>query len=197
MDERFAIPGIAPLLARVRAGDRTALRELVTRYGGGIYSSALARTGNPDAARAIAKETLLDIMETPWAETDDQGYAAWIDKRIERNAAARASSAPAPLPEEKPAQAPPARPLPPRTPQAPPPFEQMWALLEKDVAPAKPPREKKRRAGRAGHTVAGIALCIVILVLLWMILGVLASFGVLPRLPLGYDWFNEAVFPLF
>ena len=155
MDERFDVTGVSALMQRVRTGDKSALRELVSKYGGSIYSNALARTGDPGQARAIAKATLLDILSTPWSESSDGVYASWIDGLIGRNARAldlpkRApdpAPAPAPAPDPAPAPAPAPAPepapvlrrLPPRTTRAtakPPAFEAIWTLLVDEIAPA-------------------------------------------------------------
>lgn len=299
MNEPWTLPGVAALMQRIRSGDRQAQRELITRYGGAIYSAALQSTGDPERARAVAKATLRSILETPWNETGDAPYTRWIGTLVSANAAALPAAAPAATPAAAapaagtaaavPAAIPAVRvqkrsaaascsapsfdtlwpdiadALPPRKPQraaSAPAFDRLWPdiadalpprsapsvrrgravepeqddLFDEMLSPQKPPRgsARKRRAvpdesdadpspygedvpedapasdesfdrtrraprkrRRGLSLLLTVLLALVILILIWGILGLLSGVGVFPPLPLGYDWFNTAIYPLF
>lgn len=244
MDERLDAPGLGALIQRVRAGDGAALRLLVTRYGGSIYADALSRTGDPDRARAVAKATLTDILETPWGGDADAAFALWITRLIERNAMQQqlpAGNAPDAAPAQKPQSVPGADAAARDTREAPP-FDVIWSSLQDAVAPEPartdeasqdranlrelwydgaedaaqraaaqeeitdeafddPPAEaeprRRKRGASPGSVLLSIILILIIIALTWGILGVLSDIGVLPPLPLGYEWFNENIYPVF
>lgn len=54
-----------------------------------------------------------------------------------------------------------------------------------------------RRRTSFGRVLSTIFLILLILLLLWAIAGILMSINLLPRLDLGYAWFNRVCFPLF
>ena len=71
---------------------------------------------------------------------------------------------------------------------------------------AEPPqqnRRKKRRQQpeygkkRRGGVLTTILLVLFLLLFVWLLLGILMDFSILPRFNLGYHWFNETIFPLF
>jgi hypothetical protein len=52
-------------------------------------------------------------------------------------------------------------------------------------------------AGKSSGAFSIVALSVTALLLLWVLVGLLGSLGILPELPLGYAWFNQTLFPLF
>lgn len=52
-------------------------------------------------------------------------------------------------------------------------------------------------AGKSSGAFSIAALSVTALLLLWVLVGLLGSLGILPELPLGYAWFNQTLFPLF
>ena len=51
--------------------------------------------------------------------------------------------------------------------------------------------------GKSSGAFSIAALSVTALALLWVLVGLLGSLGILPELPLGYAWFNQTLFPLF
>ncbi len=51
--------------------------------------------------------------------------------------------------------------------------------------------------GKSSGAFSIAALSVTALLLLWVLVGLLGSLGILPELPLGYAWFNQTLFPLF
>ena len=50
---------------------------------------------------------------------------------------------------------------------------------------------------RAGGALSVVILSLTALALLWVLVGLLGTLGILPQWPLGYAWFNQTLFPLF
>ncbi len=50
---------------------------------------------------------------------------------------------------------------------------------------------------RTGGAFSVILLSLTALALLWVLVGLLGTLGILPQWPLGYAWFNQTLFPLF
>jgi RNA polymerase sigma factor (sigma-70 family) len=55
-------PAAASLLRRIREGDAAAEEELVARFERRVHLIALARIGDPEAARDLAQESLLGVL---------------------------------------------------------------------------------------------------------------------------------------
>lgn len=60
---------------------------------------------------------------------------------------------------------------------------------EEDEAAALP--------ARTGGVFSVVLLSLTALALLWVLVGLLGTLGILPQWPLGYAWFNQTLFPLF
>lgn len=80
------------------------------------------------------------------------------------------------------------------------PLERTQSHME---AEPQQPRRKKRgtqpdgqRRGRGGVATT-ILIVLFLLLFLWLLIGILMDFSVLPRFDLGFRWFNEHIFPLF
>ena len=75
-----------------------------------------------------------------------------------------------------------------------PPLERAKARYAIGQAAAEPASEPQHRGG----SVAGILLiALLFLLLLWVLSGMMMSLGWIPRLDLGYTWFDRTVFCLF
>ena len=80
------------------------------------------------------------------------------------------------------------------------PLERAQAHME---AEPPQPRGKKRRPQseggkrRGGSVLTTILIAVFLLLFLWLLTGILMDFSILPRFDLGYQWFNDHLFPLF
>src|SRR6476646_12219371 len=67
------------LLARIRAGDESAMSELYDRYSGIVYGVALRVLGNTMAAEDVLQEVFLQLWRNPQAFDADRGrMAPWL-----------------------------------------------------------------------------------------------------------------------
>ncbi len=66
------------IIDQVLAGDRSAYRILVERYGPRLYSFCLGRTGSGDAAADIAQEVFIRAWKSLRGFRKDQSFASWI-----------------------------------------------------------------------------------------------------------------------
>ncbi len=69
----------AALVARVRAGDQSAMADLYDRYSGVVYGVALRVLGNAMAAEDVVQEVFLQLWRKPQAFDTDRGrLAPWL-----------------------------------------------------------------------------------------------------------------------
>lgn len=69
----------AGLIARIRAGDETAMADLYDRYSGIVYGVALRVLGNTSAAEDVVQEVFLQLWRNPQAFDPDRGkLAPWL-----------------------------------------------------------------------------------------------------------------------
>jgi RNA polymerase sigma-70 factor (ECF subfamily) len=67
------------LMARIRRRDHTALAELYDRYGGRVYSLAIAIVGEDMAAQEITQDTFIKVWEHPETYRYEQSkFLAWL-----------------------------------------------------------------------------------------------------------------------
>ena len=57
--------------------------------------------------------------------------------------------------------------------------------------------EEAAASSRKGGAFSVAVLSLTALALLWVLVGLLGTLGILPQWPLGYAWFNQTLFPLF
>ena len=195
-------------IRQIRDGETEAARLLFGEYGDGIYRRALAATKSKEAARAITRETILELIRTLREKNEADGWDLWVDavtgRRIELyglvdadvqklsgelfgtpGEAAEPQTAAEP-PQPAPIAAEPAS-------EAPVPEEE--PLFDNSQRRAN---GKKRAGGAtAGGVIATVLLILGILLMIWVILGFLKGLNILPTLDLGYTWFNEHLFRLF
>jgi RNA polymerase sigma-70 factor (ECF subfamily) len=69
----------AALIARMRAGDQTAMADLYDRYSGVVYGVALRVLANTTAAEDVVQEVFLQLWRNPQAFNADRGrLAPWL-----------------------------------------------------------------------------------------------------------------------
>jgi RNA polymerase sigma-70 factor, ECF subfamily len=69
----------AALIARLRAGDQTAMADLYDRYSGVVYGVALRVLANTTAAEDVVQEVFLQLWRNPQAFDADRGrLAPWL-----------------------------------------------------------------------------------------------------------------------
>src|SRR5262249_8762585 len=69
----------ATLVARLRAGDQSAMADLYDRYSGVVYGVALRVLANATAAEDVVQEIFLQLWRNPGAFDPDRGrLAPWL-----------------------------------------------------------------------------------------------------------------------
>jgi RNA polymerase sigma-70 factor (ECF subfamily) len=69
----------AALIARMRAGDQSAMADLYDRYSGVVYGVALRVLGNTTAAEDVVQEIFLQLWRNPRAFDAERGrLAPWL-----------------------------------------------------------------------------------------------------------------------
>ena len=69
----------AALVARLRAGDQSAMADLYDRYSGVVYGVALRVLANTTAAEDVVQEVFLQLWRNPQAFNADRGrLAPWL-----------------------------------------------------------------------------------------------------------------------
>ena len=69
----------ATLIARLRAGDQSAMADLYDRYSGVVYGVALRVLANATAAEDVVQEIFLQLWRNPGAFDPDRGrLAPWL-----------------------------------------------------------------------------------------------------------------------
>lgn len=213
------------LLTRLKCNDDEAFRQLLLAYGKGIYHRLYARSGNREAAKQALKTAFTEFYAALSRVDSSDPLEAMLYTRAEKaqdellcHSHERVfnevlNSAPLPEPGARPAAPPPAPhptlpPLPKKEsvgppPSGPEPFFQAkadapdpWALPGAS-APLPEAEPHPRRRCSPGTVAAIVFLSLGVAAALWVIAGLLMSFGLLPELDLGYAWFNANVIPWF
>ncbi len=199
-------------MEKIRDGETEAARLLFGQYGEQIYRNALAATKSKEAARTITRETILELIGSLRTEPEKDGWDLWVesvssrhvelyglvDRDVEKLGREIFDTPPVPerafAPEQEPVpeKARPRRrreavPRPVVTETEPAPLD------EDDDADLMPP---PRRVS-VGSILLTVLLVVGILLLVWVIVGMLMSFHILPTYDLGYAWFNAHLFQLF
>ena len=69
----------AALIARIRAGDQSAMADMYDRYSGIVYGVALRVLANATAAEDVVQEVFLQLWRNPQAFDADRGrLAPWL-----------------------------------------------------------------------------------------------------------------------
>ena len=174
---------------RVHRGEREAFQTLYSENARDVYLRAFSALADENRAKETVKRVFAAVYRELRAASGpvnlDQRIAQLTGEAIAELQTLRLSD-PAPAPSawpEEPATQP--NPAPEPDPLPPPPVRDA------------PPRRKKRRGNKAGNVLLAIVVLLLSLLILWIICGILMDLGVLPYTDLGYQWFNETVYPLF
>lgn len=68
------------LIERARAGDRTALEELVARYEGRLYRFGMKMCGHPEDARDVVQDTFLSVAKSIGSFRGKATFSSWLYK---------------------------------------------------------------------------------------------------------------------
>lgn len=205
------------LQKRILNGDREAFRSVYAKYGRDVYLTALHELGSEEAARAVVKQTFLSLHHELMRANEDIDLHVRIHELAENEllllqilksgggddavSAVSAHSAgsgraqPLVAPEQESADGAAEKSIPADLP----PLERTHAYMRadgEDTAPAQA-REPKSGSARRGQGFSVFLLIVFLLLLLWTLAGVLMGLGFVPKVDLGYEWFNHTVFPLF
>ena len=71
------------------------------------------------------------------------------------------------------------------------------AIMDEEEYDEEYDEEAAAEPPRAGGAFSVAILSLTALALLWVLIGLLGTLGILPQWPLGYAWFNQTLFPLF
>ena len=66
------------LIARLQAGDDTAVQDLADRYGSRIYQLALRHMKNREDAEEVAQDVLMKVYRKVGAFRGDAALSSWI-----------------------------------------------------------------------------------------------------------------------
>lgn len=212
------------IMQRIRTGDRDALRALIAHSGGDVYQRALAKTGDKALAKEITQKTFARLVTTLQEKDCAGGWQLWLDSLAESGieAALRQRNDLSCMAEEldkqletqpqgygRPFRGAGAQPY--GQPAAPRPQQ----TRPRESAPERPQKRREQRPDRAVERTedgsefepeqgrgAGFGFGVFVLVLLcialvWVAGGVLMGMGILPKIDLGYSWFNANVLKIF
>ncbi|MCA9072114.1 MAG: sigma-70 family RNA polymerase sigma factor, partial [Planctomycetaceae bacterium] len=76
----MTVPTDNDLVTRARAGDRSAQKELVTRWQESVYQMAWRVLGNDSAAEDVRQIVFLRMIERPERLPRSASFASWIRK---------------------------------------------------------------------------------------------------------------------
>ena len=213
------------LQRRIANNEREAFAQLYEQSGRGIYLHAFAALGDEANARQVVKQAVLAlhaaITDAGGPVDADRVLDGAAEQAIASLSGARASARPAsrapepsyetddddlddyasPDPDED-------EPVKKRRGRRRREDAGSDALLERVRArqpqdapgwdePEPEPDKPSRRRGALGNAILSVFLVLFLLVFLWILAGILMDFGLLPRVDLGFAWFNENVFRLF
>lgn len=206
-----------PLQQRINAGDREAFKAVYSEYGRGVFLAAIKALGSESDARAVVKQTFLNLHRELLNAADDVDIPVLIreltdhelllmkivqqhgslDEEMQETEDLVSSNEPAPEQssarsafEDEAAQA--------KTAELPP-LERTLAYMQADGALPRERSQQKLAVRKHGHHggFGKFLLLLLLLVLLWALAGVLMDIHLIPAYDLGYRWFNQTVYPLF
>ncbi len=170
-------------MQRIQQGDREAFATLYARYNKTVYRIAFDATGNTQESLEIVKAVFREMYQTICEKGPYLGdLYGWLDaltaKQLRMRRFSRQSShVAAPPPQYTEVQA-----------------EQIEDRARERLQeePVFEPEPKQKP-----HRISMILLSVAAVALIWMLIGLLGSLSVLPEWNLGYNWFNQTLFPLF
>lgn len=191
---------IRAIAARIRAGDKDALRELIAAYGAGVYERAYQSTKDAALAKEATRRTFQRFVSILQANPSEDGFVLLLDMIAGQNIDEyqKLSSTMRDIAgdiEQTCFDAPVQPTDPPSAPAAQQPFRPVTERKagESNADVERIFREKKPRSS----ALPVILLVVLSLLLLWLVLGVMMSLKWIPVLDMGYRWFNAHVFPFF
>lgn len=200
------------LQQRIQNGDRDAFRTLYSACGPRVYQLAYDALGDESATRSVVKQVFLTLHREIQRSTSPLDIDARLSAltREELRTARLLSGDFTAVQAEEPAAAaqnvaqPDPQPVAAPEPAAPqlPPLQRAEAYMEAERKGKPGKRDKRAHAPeeeRPHRSSAVITVLIVLFLLmfLWVLAGILMDFAIIPRFDLGYQWFNDTVFPLF
>jgi len=78
------------LVSRIRRGDKSAVKDLVSIYGNAVYLRAFERTQDKELAREAARQVFGQFVSIVQQRPDEDGWSFWFGDLIERNICAYA-----------------------------------------------------------------------------------------------------------
>ena len=178
------------LMRRIQQGDREAFATLYARYNKTVFRIALDSTHNNEEAKQVVVAVFREMYQTIRTKGPYLGdLYGWLDALTAKQVRLRRMMRVGvgneiktqPISSDKPRRY----------------TEEEAAALEE--------RAQRRLQGIPGKAEENqrsawpsiAALSVTALLLLWVLVGLLGTFSILPRWDLGYAWFNETLFTLF
>lgn len=72
-------------IRRIRAGDQSALSDIIRTYGGDVYQRALQATGSREIARQVTRQMISELVSTLTNDPSADGYTLWIRTLSEKS----------------------------------------------------------------------------------------------------------------
>lgn len=169
------------LMEKIHQGDKAAFRQFYSQCNRTVYRTALRETGDESMALEVVKAVFQEIYSTVRANgLQREDVYRWLDELTIKHIRLRHAPASEHLPPHRYTE------------------EEAEAIMQSAEARAPTEENTEQKPKRAGGTLAGIvATGALALALAWVLVGMLGTIGVLPKLELGYAWFNATLFPLF
>jgi len=183
------------LMRRIQQGDKEAFATLYTRYDKTVYRIALEATGNDAEAKQVVVAVFREMYQTIRSKGPYLGdLYAWLDAltakqiRLRRLTQEQRGEQEAPPPQSVPAQP---------VPEGRRHYTEEEAKAIAERARERLPEEPEEEAHQKGGAAVTALLSAAAVVLLWVLVGLLGSLGILPQWDLGFNWFNRTVFKFF
>lgn len=169
------------LMQRIQQGDREAFATLYARYNKPVFRIAYEATGSADEAVAIVKTVFKEVYQSIRENGPYTGDVnSWMDALAEKHLKLREQQHEEELKKAKTYS-----------------DEEARALEDRVDARIAPEAEEAPKPGKKRDMISFIVLCVFGVFLLWVLTGLLSKLQILPKIDLGYEWFNETFFKLF
>ena len=155
------------LMAQIHCGDKEAFRAFYTHYNKHVYNMAFHGTNDQTKAVTVVKAVFQEIYHTLKTESV---YTGDINAWLIELTEKYIAMFITPQSENE--------------------------LAKPNTADAVEVTPAKKAKTNSGNGLL-VVLCLFSVMLVWVIVGILGSFGVIPQINLGYDWFNVNLYPLF
>lgn len=173
---------LAVLMQRIQQGDREAFATLYTRYNKTVYQIAYNATGDHNEALEIVKLVFREMYQTICEKGPYLGdLYGWLDALTSKQLRVRRFAQQvnnARIPHQYTA-------------------EESAYIQERSRERLNDPRDLDEPDQKKSSILSIVLLSIAAVALAWVLVGLLGSLTVLPKWDLGYNWFNDTIFPLF